>query len=118
MTEPKKTESLEETPTPSEAHPATEPQLHAQIDPVTESSPLDTVFLIVSLVALLYVFLIGVGLIEDSFKLMAGGYVSSLFKSISNPLVGLMIGMCATALLQSSSTTTSIVVGLVAGGGG
>ena len=117
MTEPKKTASLEETSAPSEVHPATESQIHAQIEPVTESTPLDTVFLIVSLLALLYVFLIGVGLIEDSFKLMAGGYVSTLFKSIANPLVGLMIGMCATALLQSSSTTTSIVVGLVAGGG-
>ena len=28
-----------------------------------------------------------------------------------------MVGMMATALLQSSSTTTSIIVGLVAGGG-
>lgn len=81
------------------------------------SNPLDVVFRIVQVIALLYVFLIGIGLIGSSFKLLTGGVVSDLFKAVSNPVVGLMVGMMATALLQSSSTTTSIIVGLVAGGG-
>ncbi len=33
---------------------------------------------------------------------------------LRNPIVGVMIGVLATAVIQSSSTTTSIVIGMVA----
>jgi len=39
-----------------------------------------------------------------------------LFSSVSNPLVGLFIGLLGTALVQSSSASTSLIVGLVASG--
>lgn len=45
------------------------------------------------------------------------GFSESLIASTSNPLVGVLIGLLSTSLIQSSSTTTTIVVGLVAGGG-
>jgi sodium-dependent phosphate cotransporter len=39
-----------------------------------------------------------------------------IFAFASNPLVGVILGTLATALVQSSSTVTSVIVGLVAGG--
>ena len=44
------------------------------------------------------------------------GTNKSTFEFASHPVAGLMIGLVATALIQSSSTVTSIIVGLVAGG--
>ena len=35
---------------------------------------------------------------------------------ISNPIVGVMLGVLVTVVVQSSSTSTSIMVGLVAAG--
>jgi sodium-dependent phosphate cotransporter len=35
---------------------------------------------------------------------------------ISNPVVGVMLGVLVTVVVQSSSTSTSIMVGLVAAG--
>lgn len=67
-------------------------------------------------VALIYLLLAGVGAIGDGFKAAAGNNARELFAFATNPLVGLMIGLVATALIQSSSTVTSIIVGLVAGG--
>lgn len=46
----------------------------------------------------------------------AGEAAEELFAFASNPVAGLVVGMVATALIQSSSTVTSIIVGLVAGG--
>lgn len=67
-------------------------------------------------VALIYLLLAGVGAIGDGFKAATGSNARELFAFATNPLVGLMIGLVATALIQSSSTVTSIIVGLVAGG--
>ena len=49
---------------------------------------------------------------------MVGGpeNVEALFVFATNPFIGLVLGILATALIQSSSTVTSIIVGLVAGG--
>jgi sodium-dependent phosphate cotransporter len=41
--------------------------------------------------------------------------VFSQSELLQNPIVGLMLGILVTVLLQSSSTTTSIIVGMVAG---
>ncbi|SDS08874.1 solute carrier family 34 (sodium-dependent phosphate cotransporter) [Halopseudomonas xinjiangensis] len=69
-----------------------------------------------AVVVLIYLLLAGVGAIGDGFKAAAGDNARELFAFATNPLVGLTIGLAATALIQSSSTVTSIIVGLVAGG--
>ena len=71
---------------------------------------------ILLLFAILYLFILSIQLMGSSFKLMGKGFAEALIQTTSNPLVGLLIGILATSIIQSSSTTTSIVVGLVAGG--
>lgn len=75
-----------------------------------------TVFRICSVLALLWVFLFGLGLMGTAFKVLGGKSAGEMFNGISNPVAGLMVGILATVLVQSSSTTTSIVVSLVASG--
>ena len=65
---------------------------------------------------LVYFLLVAVSLIGGGFKLAAGDQAKELFAFASNPVAGLVVGIVATALIQSSSTVTSIIVGLVAGG--
>jgi len=64
----------------------------------------------------LYFFLLGLELMGTSFKVVGGCTAGSLLGSDTNPLSSLIIGIIATALLQSSSTTASIIVSLVSGG--
>lgn len=66
----------------------------------------------------LYVLLVAVGVFGKGFRQVSGGTegVESLFAFATNPFIGLVLGILATALIQSSSTVTSIIVGLVAGG--
>jgi sodium-dependent phosphate cotransporter len=71
---------------------------------------------ILLLIVLLYLFILSIQLMGASFKLMGKGFAETLIKTTSNPVVGLLIGILATSIIQSSSTTTSIVVGSVAGG--
>lgn len=68
------------------------------------------------IVALVYLLLVAVSLIGSGFKMAAGDHAKELFAFASNPIAGLVIGIIATALIQSSSTVTAIIVGLVAGG--
>ncbi|WP_116473476.1 Na/Pi symporter [Zobellella maritima] len=65
---------------------------------------------------LIYVLLAAVGAIGSGFKAAAGSNAQELFAFASNPGIALIIGVVATALIQSSSTVTSIIVGMVAGG--
>jgi len=70
-----------------------------------------------TLIALLvYLLLVAVSMIGSGFKMSAGDSAKELFSFASNPVVAVIIGVVATALIQSSSTVTSIIVGLVAGG--
>ncbi|GAA4912764.1 Na/Pi cotransporter family protein [Nesterenkonia rhizosphaerae] len=69
-----------------------------------------------SVVAAVYVLITAVNVIGSGFKIATGDQAGELFSFATNPIVGLMIGVVATALTQSSSTTTSVTVGLVAGG--
>ena len=55
-------------------------------------------------------------MIGAGFKGATKGQASDLFQFATNPFTGLIIGILATAMIQSSSTVTSIIVGLVAGG--
>jgi sodium-dependent phosphate cotransporter len=69
-----------------------------------------------AVIGLVYLLLAAVGGIGDGFKSAAGNNARELFGFASNPLIALIVGLVATALIQSSSTVTSIIVGLVAGG--
>ncbi len=75
-----------------------------------------TLFKTVAIFAVLYMFLVSIGLIGAAFKGFGRGYAESLMSSNAGPIIGLFIGILATSLIQSSSTTTSIVVGMVAAG--
>ena len=68
------------------------------------------------IIGLVYLLLVAVALIGSGFKAAAGDQAEQLFAFASNPITALVIGIIATALVQSSSTVTSIIVGLVAGG--
>ncbi len=65
---------------------------------------------------LLYLFLGGVKLLEGGIKGLGSDFTDALFSNVTNPLVGLSVGVLATVLVQSSSVTTSTIVGLVAAG--
>jgi len=81
-------------------------------------SPIDPATLLRSLqvAVLLYLFLTAISLLGAAFKLFGSGFSEALITGTSNPVLGLMIGLLATSLIQSSSSTSSIVVGLVAAG--
>ncbi len=85
--------------------------LHSRLTPRTVSV---LNWLIVA--ASVYVLITAVNVIGSGFSIAAGDQAAVLFSFAANPVVGLMIGVVATALTQSSSTTTSVTVGLVAGG--
>jgi solute carrier family 34 (sodium-dependent phosphate cotransporter) len=70
---------------------------------------------IIGILSLTYLFLVSIGLMGHAFKLFGSGFAAQVIKSTSSPLVGLMIGILATSIVQSSSLTTSLVVGMVAG---
>jgi sodium-dependent phosphate cotransporter len=70
----------------------------------------------INLVFMLYLLLLSVSMVGGGFKLATGEQAKTLFEFASHPVAGLMIGLVATALIQSSSTVSSIIVGLVAGG--
>jgi sodium-dependent phosphate cotransporter len=63
---------------------------------------------------LLYLFLVGVNGLGSGFKLLSQDLVDNFFTATENPFLGLMVGILATTLVQSSSVTTSLIVGLVA----
>jgi sodium-dependent phosphate cotransporter len=68
------------------------------------------------LVFLVYLMLLAVGLIGSGFKEATQERAEALFELAANPVMGLIIGMVCTALIQSSSTVSSIIVAMVAGG--
>lgn len=65
---------------------------------------------------LIYLFLAGVSSLESGIKVMGADTQERLFSQVSNPFVGLFIGLLGTVLVQSSSASTSVIVGLVASG--
>ncbi len=71
---------------------------------------------ILGIVFFIYLFLLSIGLIGASFKLLGTGIAHQIIGFTSNPFVGLFIGILSTSIVQSSSTTTSMAVGMVAGG--
>ncbi len=82
----------------------------------TQSKGLVVQWLFVAL--MIYLLLVAVGMIGSGFKWASGGAEGArqLFAFATNPIMGLVAGALATAVVQSSSTVTSVIVGLVAGG--
>ena len=67
----------------------------------------------------LYLFVCSLTFLSTSFRILGGRNLSKLFSSseiLSNPIVGIMIGILVTVAVQSSSTSTSIIVALVSAG--
>lgn len=82
-----------------------------------KATPLHILIIKLSLlIILVYLFILSITLLGDSFKLFGKAFAEKIFHATSNPIIGLMIGVLSTAIIQSSSTTTSIIVGLVASG--
>jgi len=73
---------------------------------------------LVCIVCCLYFFICSLDILSTSFKLIAGKATGEIFnaKWLNNPLVGLMIGVLGTVLVQSSSTFTSIIVATIGAG--
>ena len=69
-------------------------------------------------IVLVYLLLLAVSCLGSGFQAAFGGAdgAARLFQFATNPFTGLLVGMLATALIQSSSTTTSIIVALCAAG--
>lgn len=65
---------------------------------------------------LLYVFLVGVGLLEGGIRQFGEGFEAQLLESVGNPVAGLFAGILATVIVQSSSISTATIVGLVGTG--
>ncbi len=68
----------------------------------------------VAVLALLFIFLVGVNGLSGGFKSLGRDFVDGFFRATENPLIGLMVGILATTIVQSSSVTTSLIVALVA----
>ncbi|CAG0896339.1 unnamed protein product [Darwinula stevensoni] len=77
--------------------------------------PVRVVVILISL----YFFICSLDLLAVSFRLLGGKAAGEIFSDaelLQNPVVGLVIGILATVLVQSSSTSTSIIVSLVTAG--
>jgi len=85
--------------------------------PPPKSGQVETVHSLVRVavvLALLFVFLLGVNGLSDGFKSLGRDLLDSFFAATENPFIGLMVGILATTLVQSSSVTTSMIVAFVA----
>jgi sodium-dependent phosphate cotransporter len=71
---------------------------------------------LLSFFAVLYCFLFAIKLMGGAFKMYGKDFAEMLMQRTSHPVVGMFIGLLATAVVQSSSATTSIIVGMVACG--
>ena len=85
----------------------------------TKSSPRlsDSVALrLLATVVLLYLFLVGIQCLSGGIQGLGKGVMDAHFSDSMNPVLGLLVGILATTLVQSSSVTTSLIVGLVGSG--
>ncbi|UCD25161.1 MAG: Na/Pi symporter [Gemmatimonadota bacterium] len=80
----------------------------------TQAKTQQPLVLAVFVVFLLFVFLLGVNGLSEGFGVAGDRLLDSFFAVTENPFIALMIGILATALVQSSSVTTSMIVSLVA----
>lgn len=64
----------------------------------------------------LYLFIVGISGMGDAFKMFGSDFANRVLAATRNPFAALLMGLLATAIVQSSSTTTSIIVGMAGGG--
>ena len=75
------------------------------------NAPMETVF---GLLGGLAVFLFGMNMMSESLQKAAGAKMKSILSMLtSNPVLGVLAGAVATAVLQSSSATTVMAIGFV-----
>ena len=84
--------------------------------PSPQRRPLPTWARLALVLGLLYLFLVGVRLLEVGIKTFGEDTAQRLFEGVANPVAALFVGILATVMVQSSSVTTSTIVGLVAAG--
>jgi sodium-dependent phosphate cotransporter len=82
----------------------------SRVENLTQSQLLRTV----SIIALLFIFLLGVRGLGEGFELLGGNLLERFFQATANPFIGLIVGLLATTIMQSSSVTTAMIVALVA----
>ncbi|XP_071532209.1 sodium-dependent phosphate transport protein 2B-like [Panulirus ornatus] len=70
---------------------------------------------VVMALGFLYFFICSLDFLSSAFRLIAGKTTGDVLNNeyVKNPIVGLMIGILVTVLVQSSSTSTSIIVSMV-----
>jgi len=74
---------------------------------------------LLALLVSIYFFICSLSFLSTGFKITGGRNIGLFFDQselLSNPVVGVMLGVLITVLVQSSSTSTSILVGLVGAG--
>lgn len=73
--------------------------------------------MIFSLIGGLGLFLVGINIMSENLKTLAGNNLKRIIeKSTNTPLKGILVGALVTTLIQSSSATTALSVGLVQAG--
>ncbi|MBQ4487155.1 MAG: Na/Pi cotransporter family protein [Oscillospiraceae bacterium] len=76
-----------------------------------------TIFNIINLLGGLAMFLYGMGLLSEKLEKIAGGKLEKIFEKLtSNKFKGMILGILATAVIQSSTATTVMLVGFVNSG--
>jgi len=86
--------------------------------PAARPSRLQTAVKILAVLALLYVFLVGIKLMGDGCKALIDptdrdNFARKLIAQTDNPFIGLFIGLLITSIIQSSGVTSCTVVALV-----
>ena len=71
---------------------------------------------LLTVLILLYFFLVGITCLSSGVKGLGTGVMDQYLGADMNPMLGLLVGILATTLVQSSSVTTSLIVGVVAAG--
>ena len=76
-----------------------------------------TIFNLISLVGGLALFLYGMRRMSDGLRRGSSGALKKVMEKVTNnPLVGFLLGLTVTAVIQSSTATIVITSGLVAAG--
>ncbi len=76
-----------------------------------------SLFNVLTLVGGVALFLFGMHMMGEGLEKAAGGKLKTILaKMTGNPLLGFLLGLLVTAVVQSSSATTVMVVGLVSAG--
>ncbi|MFO7548022.1 MAG: Na/Pi cotransporter family protein [Acidimicrobiia bacterium] len=84
---------------------------------VGAGSELDMAVLIITFLGGLALFLLGMEIMSDALKLVAGDRLRTILQRLtSNRFMGVVTGAGVTAVIQSSSVTTVLVVGFITSG--